>query len=182
MVFALQQKQEAYKKLSPEVQDFVMSNETTELIGNFLKEAGLSEEQDILADGEILYAMFGLQTLSTAIENIAKLSNRNTDSFSGLKSNLEKNIFDKIAEINAKNNEPQTEQETPREPKTQSGVGQSFEQIILNQAKAMQPAREAGSSSQQQVDSIKAEEKTEEKQKVIHNYIGGSDPYREPIE
>lgn len=167
MKFSREQKKEAYKKLSPEVQDFVMSNETTELIENYLKEAGLSEEQSISADSEILYAMYGLQTLSEAIDNIAKSSGKNINDLSKLKTDLDNNIFRNI----------------PQEKST-SNIGNSFEQIILNQARAMQPAREAG-SSQQQVVSSKVPENLpveQEKPKVIHNYIGESDPYREPLQ
>lgn len=96
MKFTKEQKNTAYKKLSPEVQDFIMSNETTELIASYLKDINLSEEQIDLADSEILYAMFGLQTISDAINNIAKLSNKNVNDISRLKANLENNIFRKI--------------------------------------------------------------------------------------
>jgi hypothetical protein len=98
MIFTKEQKNEAYKKLSPEVQSFIMEGETTELIINYLKELRLSEDQLNLVDSEILYSMFGLQTLSDAINNIAKLTNKNVNDFSELKINLEKNIFSKIQE------------------------------------------------------------------------------------
>src|SRR3989344_3670927 len=96
MTFPREQRQKAYKKLAPEIQDFIMSNETTELITNYLKEIGLTPEQENLADSEILYAMFDLQTLSNAIENIAKISNKNINDLSKLKDNLKSNIFSKI--------------------------------------------------------------------------------------
>lgn len=169
MPFTREQKKEAYKKLPPEAQDFVMSNETTELIENLLKEAGLSEEQNVSADTEILYALYGLQPLAVAIANIANLSNKNVDDFSKLKSNLENNIFNKIP----KNTEQNIEVE---EKPVQNNIGEDFEQIILNQAKAMQPARSAPENLPT------GEQKQEEKPKVVHNYTGESDPYREPLE
>ena len=199
MTFTREQKKEAYKKLSPRVQDFIMDNETTELIDRFLKEVGISEEQSISADSEILITMYGLQSLLTTIDNIAKLSNRSVEQLSGLKENLENNILRKISEINANNNESQIKsvESAPisnnEETSSYSGnnIGSDFEQIILNQAKAMQPAQE---SSKQQVVSSKVPENLpiesskesvvsskEEEPKEIHNYTGESDPYREPL-
>lgn len=96
MTFTKEQKKEAYVKLSPEVQSFIMDSETAELITNYLKETGLTPEQSNSADSEILYAMYGLQTLSEAIANIAKLNNKNINNLSKLKTNLENNIFSKI--------------------------------------------------------------------------------------
>ena len=96
MIFTREQKQTAYKKLSPETQSFIMDTETAELITNYLKETTLSEEQSNLADSEILYAMFGLQTLDNTINNIAKLSNKNVDDLSKLKIKLQDKIFSKI--------------------------------------------------------------------------------------
>jgi hypothetical protein len=79
----------------------------------------------------------------------------------------------------------------PEQPKS-AGVGGSFEQIILNQAKAMQPARpadESGGVTRYEIrDTSKKEEKPdnlpikEDEPRLIHNYIGESDPYRESIE
>ena len=96
MTFTKEQIKLAYKNLSSEIQNFIMDNETTELIENNLKEVGLSEEQSVSADSEILYAMYGLQTSSEAMLNIAKLSNKNINELSQLKNNLENNIFSKI--------------------------------------------------------------------------------------
>ncbi|MDP2642012.1 MAG: hypothetical protein Q8P21_01840 [bacterium] len=76
-----------------------MSNETAELIANYSKEAGLSEEQMDLADSEILYTLFGLQTLAVAINNISRLSNKSVEELSKLKSSLENNIFNKHKEL-----------------------------------------------------------------------------------
>src|SRR3989344_1346248 len=98
MAFTAQQKKEAYKKLAPEVQDFVMSDEATELIATYLKEAGLSEEQSISADSEVLYMMLGLQDISTTITNIANLGGRSTDSLAKLKKDLEDNVLNHITQ------------------------------------------------------------------------------------
>lgn len=115
MTFTREQTQIAYKKLPPEVQDFIMSNDTTELISIFLNGAGLSEERANLADSEILYAMYGIQTLATAIANIAELSNRDVSSLSKLKTNLENDIFSKYKELGVVT-EKFVPQERPQEP------------------------------------------------------------------
>ena len=91
-----EQKREAYQKLSPEAQNFVMDNETTDLIASFLKETDLTEEQKDSADSEILYAMLGLQTLPDAIENIAKSAGKDPFTFFKLKEKLDEQIFSNI--------------------------------------------------------------------------------------
>jgi len=193
-----------------------MDNETTELIGNYLKEAGLSEEQSSLADSEILCAMFGLQSLSTALSNIANLCGKNRSDFAKLEKNLEENIFNKIPkEIGSVENiveEPsdfappshkaseRQSKATPDKKETlpQNNIGESFEKIILNQAKAMQPAKPAdapaggimnhelgimnGKEEKPANLPIENNESKKEEPRAIHNYIGTSDPYREPIE
>ncbi len=118
MKFTKEQRNGAYKKLSPKAQDFIMENETTDLIENYLKESGLSEEQSNLADSEILYAMLGLQPLIDAISNIAKLSNKNINDFSKLKIDLENNIFSKIQ---ADENKKSWSDGLPEDQKTEIG-------------------------------------------------------------
>ncbi len=166
MTFTREQIKSAYKKLPPGVQDFVMDNETTELITQYLKEAGLSEEQNNLADSEILYAMFGLQSPYDTIGNISKLSGKPTKELMSLKANLEKNIFSKISkELDAI--EKQIDENDKPTP-TQNNVGTEFEQIILNQAKAMKPAVPANLPT------------GGNEPRKVHDYKSGADPYREP--
>lgn len=192
MNFTREQQKNAYEKLPPEVQDFIMANETTELISNYLKESGLTEDQSVLADSEILYALYRLQTLSTAMTNIEKLGNKNPGEFFKLKLNLENNIFDKIPQNTQKIDTEQNQTEP------QNNIGESFEQIILNQAKAMQPARTQGEEPARPAGEVPHNlptnepksansttsfvEPKEEKPKAIHNYVGESDPYRESLE
>ncbi len=76
-----------------------MSNETTELISTYLKEAGFSEEQAMKADSEILYALVGLQTLDSAISKIGDISNSRAENLSLLKEKLQSNIFSKYSEL-----------------------------------------------------------------------------------
>ena len=180
MSFTREQRQIAYKKLSSEVQDFVMSNETSELISNLLSESGLSEEQSNVADSEILDALFGLQTLTEAINNIAKLSEKNTESFSKLKTDLENNIFDQMPK-----NTQGTSGVTPQTPEPPLKSYDSFEQTILRQAQAMRPARSAsdnvagGPATSAQAPSNLPGARPVEAPK---SQPADTDPYREPIE
>lgn len=193
MSFTNQQLKEANKRLSPEVQDFVMDNETTDLIAEYLKKINLSEEQENSADSEVLYAMYGLQSLDQAIANIAELSGKQVSELRGLKSDLEENIFNKIKSLGESN--LATNSVVENKPKiNQSNVGQSFEQIILNQAMAMQPARPAGlaggsmnyesgimNGKSEPPNNLPTEKPVESRSNIgVPNY-GGSDPYREPI-
>lgn len=190
MKFTREQKQDAYKNLSPEIQDFVMLNETTEIIGNFLNTTSLNTEQSDVAYGELLCAMLNLQSLQEAMFSIAKLDNKNNGDFNELKENLEKNIFSKITEIQQKNivestsfrNEIETEQKNNEEENLNEELA-SFDEEMRNQIKAMRPARLASESVAGRPAREAASENLpigEEKRGVIHNYIG-SDPYREPL-
>jgi signal recognition particle subunit SEC65 len=112
MRFTKEQKSAAYKKLHPDIQSIVMDPEVTELIEKNLLLAGLEDEQQDLGDSEILYTMYGLQTLDQAIDNISKISGRKIPDLTKLKNILDKEIFSKISEINSKN--PQKEDQVPR--------------------------------------------------------------------
>lgn len=96
MTFTKEQIQKAYKKLSPEVQDFVMSNETTDTIEDLLKNNGLNDELLDLASVEILFAMYGLQTLDESIHQISQISKQGYNSLLKLKNSLSTNIFSEI--------------------------------------------------------------------------------------
>lgn len=194
MPFSREQVKNAYLKLSPEVYDFVTSNDTTELISNYLTNSGIVMNTLDSADSEIFYATLGLQTLSDAISNIAQMSGKSVDELSGLKEKLDEEIFSKIAEFESLSKEtepkePENANEKPVLP--QNKVGESFEQIILNQARAMQPARPANETgrSMNYESGIMVENKnipenlpTENKPHDTHNYPKGEDPYREPLE
>jgi hypothetical protein len=90
---------------------------------------------------------------------------------------VEKNIFNQVAGDLRAIDQGIKENDGDTIPKT--NIGQSFEQVILNQAKAMQPAAEAPVNLP--TGEQKEEEKVEENPKVVHNY-SGNDPYREPKE
>lgn len=96
MRFTGEQIRAAYKKLHPDIQDLVGSMVIGDLIMQLLVGTGLSEEQANDADTEILHAMYGLQTVSDAIDEIAQLSNKSPDDLSRLKSVLEEFVFSRL--------------------------------------------------------------------------------------
>lgn len=172
-MYTREQRQSAYKKLPSEVQEIIMSNETTELITTLLKEIILSDEQINLADSEILYSMFCLQSLDDAINNIAKLSNKNVNDLDKIKSTLQSEIFSKY-EIDIDNFIKSNQNET---------ANVSVPEIAPNNL----PMVEEG----EVVHSVPhVETKTETPQPTIredkvslpdYRYQDGKDPYREPL-
>lgn len=106
MAFTLTQTKEAYKKLSEEVQSFVLSSDNTEVISKAMASAGITGKGAIGADSEVLYAMYGLQSLSQAIENISKITNKSLADLTSFKDELKTHIFDKLEALPISN--PQT--------------------------------------------------------------------------
>jgi len=96
MKFTKEQQRAAYKKLPEDVRDFIFSNEVNDLLDEIKKEIGLTEEQSIVADAEILYALIGLQTPDSSIDEIAKALNKQKQELSKLSQKLQTNIFDKV--------------------------------------------------------------------------------------
>lgn len=178
MSFTPEQKKQAYKKLSPEVKDFVMSNETTDLISNYLEKYDLTEDQKNTADSEILYLMLGLQTLDQSINNIAKYCNKNPSDFDDLKTNVQNGILDEIEKLKVGEDlREYSEKNTVETKDVEKFSPNSYEQILINQAKAMRPVGIAPSN-------LPTEETSGVEERAIHHSIGytNSDPYREPAE
>lgn len=190
MTFTLTQKKEAYQKLSPEVQDFVMSNETAEFITAALSEAGLSGKQADLADSEILYAMYGLQTLDTAMNKISKLSGKKIEELSEFKSKLQENIFSKYKELGVVQEiAPAKEEPTVITQEAKTELSHTNLPMIEEGEVAhdVPHVEEKVVSSKQQVvreePMQKAVQTTPPAQKTppSTHYPGGVDPYREPL-
>jgi hypothetical protein len=98
-MFNVKQQKIAYNNLPLDIQDLIMSNDTSELVLNMLKESGLNDNESDLADTQILYAMYCLQTLDESIKNISDLSKKPIEIFSKLKIALEENIFSKYKDF-----------------------------------------------------------------------------------
>lgn len=102
MTFTLQQKKEAFEKLSDKDKGFIMDNDTTEKIGELLSTSGIDSGLVDFADSEILNAMYGLQTLDSAVDNISIAANINSEDLLLLKSKLNDYIFSNL-QVKTKN-------------------------------------------------------------------------------
>lgn len=136
---------------------------------------------------EILFVLIGMEPREKFAENVKSQLEIDSNMASWMAEDVNKNIFSRVASDIEKMWQPGEEKaEEPRPDENEnsdgvmsseinSGVGDDFEQIILNQAKAMQPA-------QPPVNLPTGIQQTEEKPKAIHDYTAGNDPYREPLE
>jgi hypothetical protein len=152
MTFTREQKQIAYKQLPEEVQEIIMSNQTTELISKYLREIGLTPEEAEKADSEILYAMYGMQTLEKAIGNIAASSSKGAKEMETLKNNLNDNIFTEINKIlsNPLKQPSVTENQENKQVKEPGAfvITQETKKAVVEElAQRMNAARQAGAPS-----------------------------------
>jgi hypothetical protein len=186
MKFTREQKKSAYQKLNVDTQDFIMSNETTELISSLLNEEKLSGDQSESADSEILSAMYGLQTLDQAIEEISKITNK--QNLSKLKSDLRNKVFDYIDELNSLPQESVVveEQTLKNTPEVKTEQTTLVPTVLVDKQNDL-PMVVTG---ERPFDSAQGRPKTalsfEERKRLVPNipdnkvhYEGGVDPYRE---
>lgn len=167
MTFPGEQIRTAYQNLHPEVIDLVMANETTELIKNLFNKFGMSRNTLNAIDSELLYAMLGLQTLETALNNITSISGKPASDFSGIKSILQKEIFRKIDDLKAKEGGKNRSAQETTPPITPEARSETHPAIVPGEVAHGVP-RVAEAQNPTQRPSI--------------SYPPGKDPYREPIE
>lgn len=172
-------------KVSSKIRKLIASDDWTTESDNIGTQFNLKESQIGALTNEILFVLIGLTQQNKFTNNIEREMGVSFNIAKSISEIVNKNIFslvsDDIEELwkNEEGIEGMEQRNSVGGVKIEpSGVGDSFEQMILNQARAMQPAREAGSSSEQLVVSSKGE-KTEEKPKQVHDYPAGADPYRE---
>lgn len=149
----------------------------------------LNEEKNTLLENEIFLILLGFEPVKDFEENIKQGLNIEPLVLSQIVNEVNQKIFFEVyGELDYIDKEI-----TKKDGVKKNNIGSSFEQIILNQAIAMQPAREEGGRdmSKETRDMIKnqipenlpVEEKIGESEpKNIHNYESGRDPYREPLE
>jgi len=176
-----QQTRTIYRKLPPHLREIIASPEFGLIISGIAKNNNLDDEKSNYLSKIVTHILVGIETKENLLLNIIKFTGIDENRARSISDNIKNKIFNNLdslyKEINynsekewsgevSKSIETETAQqpqEQRRETPPQSNVGNSFETIILNQAKAMQPA-------------------IEEKPRVIHNYIAKTDPYREPAE
>ena len=131
------------------------------------KQFNLNEEKYTALENEIFMVLLCFEPQKDFRENIKNELQIDTNTVCWITEDVKKNIFSKISdELSAI--EKQID-ENEKMPQSQSGVGNEFEQIILNQAKAMKPAVPPGNLP------------ISDEPKVATDYKPGEDPYREPV-
>jgi hypothetical protein len=188
---------ERLSALSPKLRVFVLDENWRREAEKIGKQFNFDEEKYVSFENEVFLVLLCFESKNDFAENIKKELEVDANMASWIAEDVNKNIFSKVAnEIEAMWQEMEQAEDigsvegpeqSERKTQTQNNIGESFEQIVLNQAKAMQPAREAPvnlpTGEAQTADSATSfVEPKEEKPKVVHNYTGESDPYREPIE
>jgi hypothetical protein len=183
---------ERVKILPEELKDFVLEEtwrDDAKKIGN---EFDLDEESYASFENEIFFVLTLFEPKSDFVENIQREPKIDAETSKLLGEDVERYIFSSVSNILNKfdkqliTNKVETSQ-------AKNSVGSDFEQLILNQAKAMQPARateEVGRVMDYDTRDPKGEipqnlpiveNEPKEEPRAIHNYIG-NDPYREPTE
>lgn len=172
---------ERLNALSPQLRNFVLDENWRREAEKIGKQFNLNEEKYASFENEIFLVLLCFEPKNDFLENIKRELEIDANMAQWIAEDIEKNIFSKVSsEINAIWQNSITEntenvEESKEKNQNQNNIGNEFEQIILNQARAMQPA--------QAPDNLPTgEENAEEKPRAIHNYVPGSDPYREPIQ
>lgn len=150
-------------ELSPELRAFVLDESWRREAEKVGKQFNLNEEKYASFENEIFLVLLCFEPPTDFAENIKRELEIDSNMAGWIAEDVNKNIFNKAVGI----------ENTEGPEQSEGGVGNDFEQIILNQARAMQPAQAPGN--------LPVESSQEEKVRAIHNYIGESDPYREQI-
>lgn len=109
------------------------------------EEFGFDEEKEILLENEVFMVLMGFELKSDFYSNIKETLAIGEDTAKWVSEDVEKYVFNQVLSI-LKQIEYQFNKSVQSKtdlPAVNNNIGQSFEKIILNQAKAMQPARPA---------------------------------------
>jgi len=184
---------EEYISRAPkQIKNIVAFGEWRNRMNDFAQKFSLEKTKTNSLRNEIIFILIGMEPKSDFVENIKRELEIDSNMAGWIAEDVNKNIFSQVEkEIDqmwasgSADGEGEPEQS---EIKSTNKIGQSFEEIILNQAKAMQPAKPADSrimnyesgSMNGKVEPPNNLPIEKDEQRVIHNYIGDKDPYREP--
>lgn len=133
---------------------------------------------------EIIFVLIGMEPRKDFVENIKNELSLDQNIAGWIAEDVEREIFSEVVDELDNIEKQMSEENIGQETIEPNPIGQSFEKIILNQAKAMQPAKPAaaptGGRMNYEVRSM--EKKKEEQPKIVHDYARGNDPYREPLQ
>jgi hypothetical protein len=183
--------------LSPKLRTFILDEKWRSEAEKIGKQFNFDEEKYAAFENEIFFVLLGFEPKSNFAENIKNELQIDSNMAGWVTEDVEKNIFSKVAneieitwqntnletdenlEPSAKTGETENKGGKSEESQMENNIGQSFEQIILNQAKAMQPARTPGDEPARPPQNLPTNKPRPE---IVHDYTTGSDPYREPLE
>ena len=196
-MFSKEQKKEAYNKLPLEIKDLLVSPQTIDLVSEALENAGITGRSSYEADSEILFSLYGLQTLDKAIENIAQISGKEINKLDNLKQSIQKNILDKYSvDINIliKSNEDITHRKTSvpeiaPEKHPMIEEGEKAHDVVpqpapVVQVEKVEMRKQEAENTHQEVEVPNEESEIKVKPNLEFKnsgYPAGQDPYREPI-
>lgn len=198
MAIDFQKVADAIEKSSPEIKNLMFSAELGDKIGIIAENNKLDEETAFKLFDEIGYIILDLKSKFSFFDSLVEIG-IDKDIANSITKETEVSIFSKLDAVKNNSNKPTENNSQPlitdreevpeqSEIKSTNNIGQSFEDIILNQARAMMPARPMDESgrvtSHESRDTNRIAENLpikQDKPRAIHNYIG-SDPYREPTE
>lgn len=167
------------KKAHPIVKSFITSGDLEDTIGEIAENYNLNESEISDLNDLVCMILVGIENPDKLFDEVPKIT--------GLPQNLADDLSVAIQNIVLSTLASKIEAGTTRS-QPQNNIGNSFEQIILNQAKAMRPARPAGGIQNPEAGiqgktnaptNLPTEENSKPKISVP-NY-SGNDPYREQI-
>src|SRR3989344_2319881 len=170
---------EQIERLPKALKKFVLNNEWSKKLETHLSVYKVEEWQKTSIENEVFLILMGFDEYGNLPGNIAEHSEIDFEMAEKISEFVIRDILKPVADMVVKEHiEP--------ERKPQSSIGQSFEDLILNQARGMQPAKESGHqtvSSSQAPDNLPIENNAQQNKPEIKvpNY-SGSDPYRETLE
>lgn len=186
--------------LPEHLRNFIIAEGWRKISQKISDEFYFDEERCVLFENEIFLVLLCFEPRSDFAQNLVDVLRIDESTAKWVASEADREIFDQVEdeldiieeqltenESNSASSESLTETKNENilnkheSQQTVNGVGQSFEQIILNQAKAMQPAQAPENLPTQEEKPSDSAKAMPDKQE-IHNYTPGNDPYREPIE
>ncbi|MEK7642416.1 MAG: hypothetical protein AAB392_01335 [Patescibacteria group bacterium] len=207
---------DAIKKSPHFIKNMLFSDKIGGLAQNIAWKHDLSEDDALKFSDEIGYVILGLKSRFNFSDSLIQF-NIAKDAVGEITKEVEEEIFselDRMEDTNSKYVPEQSQknirlnniltqqplitsvqslartfaQQSPK-PEKQNNIAVSFEETVLNQARAMQPAKPADGGIMNQELRIKREQDTlpnnlptENTINEVRDYKAGADPYREPVE
>ncbi len=174
--------------LGDELREFILNEGWRSDVKKICERYALDEEQSTVFENEVFFSLLCIEKTSDIEKNLKDYGGFEEQLAGWVSEEAQKYIFNNVQEYISEfwqsMNEIAQEQE-PAKKERQINTGNDFEQLIINQARAMQPARiassEAVAGGPARTGEAPQNLPTQDKPRVIHNYIG-QDPYREAVE